>query len=272
MVLLAAALHAGWNALVKAGGDRTAMMVIVTGATGVLCLAALPFLEPPAPASWPYLATSVALHIGYLLFLAAAYTHGDFGLVYPIARGSGPLIVTVAALVWLREPLPPQALAGAAVVALGICGLALRGNQSLRANPRPVAFALGTGLFIASYTMTDGIGARLAGTPHGYTVWLFAIEAALLVPAVGWWKRSALRDAGGRAWRTGLGGGAMALAAYWIVIWAMTLGPIAPVAALRETSVLIAAVIGAVMFKEPLGRWRLTAAAAVVTGVVVMQV
>ena len=269
VVLLAALLHAGWNAVVKGGGDRFALMVILWGVAGAVSLAILPFLAPPAPASWPYIAASVLLHIGYALFLAFAYDHGDFSQVYPIARGSAPLIVTVVSIGFLGAQLAPLAVIAVLLIICGIVSLA-RGKDAIQL--RPLAYALGTGLFIAAYTLVDGTGARLAGSAHGYTAWMFALFGITFVALFGGKKAMTIRTSPRRFWLAGIGGGLMSLAAYWVVIWAMTVGPIAMVAALRETSVLFAAVIGAVVFGERLGRRRIIAAAIVLFGVVLLRI
>lgn len=273
LVLLAALLHAGWNVLVKLSGDRLTVMALITGGAGVVSCAALPFLPAPHPAAWPYIAASVALHVGYNLFLLRAYRHGDLGQVYPIARGTAPLLVAALAPLVAGERLEPGALVAVLVISAGIIALAFRGGPPVRDDPRAVLYALGTAAFIATYTVVDGLGARLAGTPHGYTAWLFALDGVPL-PALALWLRgrAALGPAVRRHWPAGLGGGAMSLAAYWLVIWALTLGPMAPVAALREVSVVFAAVLATVLLKERFGLWRIAAATTVALGVVLLRI
>lgn len=271
LVLLAALFHASWNALVKVNGDRLAVMALITAGSGLICLPILPFLPLPAPASWPYMALSVLWHIGYQLFLLQAYRHGDLGHVYPIARGVAPLLVLGLAFLVAGETVGGGQVTAILVMAAGIVSLAFRGGPLLRDDPRPVLYALGTAVFIASYTVTDGSGARLAGSPHSYTVWLFALNAVpmtvIAIAVRGRDTAAALR----RHWRYGLAGGALSLAAYWLVIWALTLGPMGPVAALRETSVLFAAIIGAVFLKESFGRFRIAAAGLVAAGILLLR-
>lgn len=272
LVLLSAFMHAGWNAVVKIRGDRLVVMALISAGAGLLALACLPFAPPPAPASWPWLACSIILQLGYKLFLIEAYRHGELGQVYPIARGTAPLLVTLATLVLLDEPLAPAALVAVLIIALGILALALRGGEGLGGDPRAVAYALGTAVFIASYTLVDGTGARLAGTPHGYALWLFVIDA-VPIGLVAMWLRGPAAFAPLRAGLLpGLLGGAMALGSYWLVIWALTLGPMAPVAALRETSVVFAMFLGTAFLKERLGPWRLASVAAVALGVVMLRI
>ncbi|WP_353120007.1 EamA family transporter [Nitratidesulfovibrio sp.] len=286
-VLSAAALHAAWNAMVKADLDRFLAVTIVTLTETCVALAVLPFVAPPPPAAWPWLAASLAFHTGYNLFLAQAYRMGDLGQVYPIARGSAPLIVALVMATAFGERLSPAASAGVAVLAGGICLMSLQGGQGgrdgraeqaeqagrARGLPvgRAVAFALATALFIACYTVTDGIGARAGATPHGYAVWLFLFDGlimfAILLARRG---RKGLVDIRAN-WRGGAAGGLMAVGGYWIVIWAMASAPIALVATLRETSVLFAAAISVLVLKEPLTRWRAVAACVIVAGAILTR-
>ncbi|MBT5940239.1 MAG: EamA family transporter [Rhodospirillaceae bacterium] len=272
MVLLAALLHAGWNAIYKGQGSGLATGVVITfGMAGASALA-LPFVPIPAPESWGYFAASVALHLCYRLFLSACYRYGDLGQVYPISRGTGPLLVTIVSFYWLGEKLPAQVMLGIIVVIIGIVSLAFRGGGiSAFHAMRPVLLAIGTGIFIAAYTIADGLGARLAGTPHGYIFWLMFVDSLVFVPVVGYLRRDTILQFSTKDWLIGLGGGVMALTAYWLFVWAMTLAPIAPAAALRETSVIFAAIIGALFLKESFGKWRILAAVTVTIGVVLMR-
>jgi len=272
MVLLAALLHAGWNAVYKGRGSGLATGVVITIGMGGTSLLVSPFFPIPDPASWGFLAASITLHICYRIFLAASYRYGDLGQIYPISRGMGPLLVTIIGLFWLGEKLPIQVLLGILLVIIGITSLAFRGTSiSVFHTARPVLLAIGTGIFIAGYTITDGLGARLAGTPHGYIIWLMAVDALIFVPVIGYLRRDALKAFSAKDWLIGLACGVAALVAYWLFVWAMTLAPIAPAAALRETSVIFAALIGAIFLKESFGRWRLTAAVIVTLGVVLMR-
>ena len=259
-VLSAAVLHAAWNAMVKADLDRFLAVTLITLTETCVALAVLPFVAPPPPAAWPWLAASLAFHTGYNLFLAQAYRMGDLGQVYPLARGSAPLVA---------------ASGGVALLAGGICLMSLRGGRA-RTGPglrggRAVACALVTSLFIACYTVTDGIGARAGVSPHGYAAWLFLFDGlimfAILLARRGHKGLAALRA----NWRSGATGGLMAVGGYWIVIWAMTSAPIALVATLRETSVLFAAAISVVFLKEPLTRWRAVSACVIVVGAILTR-
>lgn len=272
-ILVAALLHAGWNALVKVGLDRFLSVALIAMAAGIVALPALFLVAPPQPAAWPWLVASMLLHIGYNVFLVQAYRSGDLGQVYPIARGAAPLLVAVVSVVALHELPSPLATAGIGVLVIGVGLMSLRGGRrTQRLEGHAVGAALATAAFIAGYTLSDGLGARVSGSPSGYIAWLFVGNALvmfiLLLATRGTKVLPALAD----HWRVGLIGGAMSLGAYAIAIKAMTLAPIALVAALRETSVLFAALIGCVWLKEPLSRWRALAALTIVTGVVMAKV
>lgn len=271
-VLAAAAMHAGWNAVVKVGLDRFLSVVLISLAATAVSGLALPFVDIPRAAAWPWLIGSAVLHTGYKLFLIQAYKAGDLGQVYPIARGTAPLLITSISVFVLDESIAPAGILGIGVLTFGVWLMSVRGGRGLARLEMPaVAFALGTSGFIAAYTIADGIGARANLSPHGYAVWLFLLDGLLMLAVL-----IASRGVSGlgtltRHWRGGLAGGAMSLGSYWIAIWAMTLAPIGVVAALRETSVLFAALISLVVLREPLSAWRAAAASLIVTGVVLTR-
>lgn len=271
-VILAAALHAAWNAIIKLGLDRFLSMALLSTVSGVISLALVPFLPFPEAAAWPYLLASVGCHTGYKLFLLRAYRTGDLGQVYPLARGSAPLIVAVVGVLLLSEHMATLAWAGIAVLVAGVWLMSLRGGRDLaRLERSAVLAALVTSVFIAAYTLLDGTGARLAGTAAGYTMWLFLLDGIAMVTIA-----AAVRGPSGLArmslaWKSGAIAGALSLGAYWIAIWAMTRAPIAMVAALRETSVLFAVLISAAFLKEPLTRWRTAAALLIVGGAAALR-
>ncbi len=272
-VLLAAAMHAGWNAVVKTGRDRYVSITLIALGGAVVSAAALPFVEIPQAAAWSWLTTSAALQIGYNLFLIEAYRTGDLGQVYPIARGSAPLLVSLVTVPLLGEALDPVATAGLLVLSAGICLMAFGGGRSVtRIGGRSIAFALGTSAFIATYTITDGIGSRINGSPHGYAAWLFFLDGTLMLLVLLARRGVAGLRALAPVWRPGLAGGAMSLAAYWIVIWAMTRAPIGLVAALRESSVLFAASISVVILREPLTVWRSVAGLTIMAGIALARI
>jgi drug/metabolite transporter (DMT)-like permease len=267
-VLLAAAFHAGWNAIVKIDLDRFLSVTLISLAAGMVALVLLPFVIEPQAAAWPLLLVSSLLHTGYKLFLIRAYRAGDLGQVYPIARGAAPLLVSMIMLLGFGETLTLPATLGIALLVVGIWLMAVRGGHELaRLNRNAVGYALATSAFIASYTVVDGMGARMNGDAHGYAIWLFVLDGLLMLLALlGSRGTTGMRDLL-RHWRSGLAGGGMSLGAYWIVIWATTMAPVALVAALRETSVLFASAISVLILREPLTHWRTVSAVFIVVGV-----
>lgn len=271
-VLGAALMHASWNALVKAGADRFAFSIVLTFAECLMGLALAPFFPMIAMEALPWLLLSSALHVGYMLFLTEAYSHGDLAQIYPLARGSAPLIVALAGALALREELAATMLAAVLCIGLGVVAMSLRGGGDLgRMSGRAIFYALVTAVFTASYTLVDAIGARAAGSASAYTCALFIVSGAGLV-AVGFAKRGPTAlSVDARVWRLGALAGALSFLAYWAAIWAFTKAPVALVAALRETSVLMAMLIGVVFLRETGGKWRWAAAALIAAGVALMR-
>ena len=227
----------------------------------------------PPLAAWPWLIASVITHVGYYIGLAAAYRSGDMGQVYPIARGTAPLMTAVGGALLVGENFSLAGWAGIVALTSGVFLLSLRGGGDLaHLNRRAVGFALFTAVTICCYSLVDGIGARTAGNAHSYALWLFVIDGAFITA-------DRARDArhrrhsgdGAPIWKSGLVGGVLSLVAYWIVIWAMTVAPIAMVAALRETSVLFGAAIAVVFLKEPLRASRIVAAVMIVCGIALIR-
>ena len=273
LVLAAAFMHAGWNALVKGAGEsRVVIFAVITLGGSVLSLPFIPFVSFPAPAAWPFLAASAVIHYLYYCFLLLSYREGDLSHVYPVARGVAPLLVAVGGYLFAGEELGSIALAGVAVTSLGIMSLALSGGRAGARNLRPLGFALATGVFIAGYTVVDGMGVRTAGDRIGYIVWLFVLEGIpFLVWALFWNARGMLAYLRARPW-TALAGSGCHAGAYALVIFAMSLGAMAPISALRETSTILAAVIGALVFRESFGPRRILAAVVVTAGVILMNI
>jgi len=271
-VLLAAACHAGWNALLKLDLEPMVAIVLVAAASGIVVVPFALHAGPPNAPAWPYLIASVVIHIGYYAALAEAYRSGELGLVYPIARGSAPLLTAVLATMLIGERLSSYGWIGVVMLAAGILLLAVRGGrQGRRFDARSVAFALLTSLTITAYTLVDGIGARLAGSPAAYTAWLFLLSGAAMA---GWgFARVGSRLANDLKanWRIALAGATLSTAAYAIAIWAMTVAPIALVAALRETSVLFATLISTFLLREPWLAARIVATLLVLAGALLLR-
>ncbi len=272
LVLLAAALHATWNVLVKLATDRVITLAVVNAVGAGAGAIALVFVPPPAAASWRFLLLSNLIHIGYFAFLLQGYRFGDLSYVYPVARGTAPVLVAVGAALFADEPVTTTELAGLLLVSVAISSFAFdRGSVGRPADHRPFLFALGTAVFISAYTVTDGLGVRLSGSPLGYIAWLAAIDGLPLTVYVLAARRAQLVSHVRRYWARDVVGGVLAGTAYGLVIWALTLGAMAYVSALRETSIIFAAVIGSTMLGEPFGRRRVLAATVVAIGIVLMN-
>ena len=266
-VLGAALLHAAWNALVKGSEDKQLDTFAVAAGSGFLALLALPFVPLPASASWPWIAASAAVHILYFVFLAGAYRWGELSYVYPVMRGGGPMIVALTGGFAFGEVLQASEWLGVTLISAGILAFASGAHDR-----RATLFALANAVVIGAYTLIDAMGARLSGAPVSYTFWFFVLNAVVISILGSVQRGSALPAYLRRRWLRALAGGACALGAYSIALWAMTRAPVALVAVLRETSVIFAAVIGAVAFKERLTRRRLAATGAVLAGLIALRI
>jgi drug/metabolite transporter (DMT)-like permease len=271
-VLGAALLHASWNALLKAGADKQLEAIGLAFGSGAVALVAAPFLGVPANESWPWIVASAAVHVAYFRLLAGAYRWGDLSFSYPIMRGGGPLLVTVAGVVVFGEVLPPAETLGVLLISAGILAFATHRSHDPLAMRKSLAFALGNAVVIAAYTLIDAQGARLSGTPVAYALWFFVLNG-VVITTIGMLQRG--RDVPRhfvRHWGTTFAGGALAVGAYAIALWAMTLAPVALVAVLRETSVVFAAVLGAIFLREPFSARRVAATLAVLAGLVALRI
>ena len=271
-VLFAAACHAGWNALIKVGLDPLSTTTLISLGAGLVALAHVPLVGVPAWAAWPWLIASVIVHLCYFASLIESYRTGDLGQVYPIARGSAPLMTAAATTVFIGEKLSLVGWTGIFSLVAGVLLLSARGGRELaEVDRRAIGFALFTALTICAYSVVDGIGARLSANPNAYSVWLFIGIAVVMLPYAIYRDGPDVIPAMRRFWRRGLAGGALQLLSYGIAIWAMTAAPIAVVAALRETSVLFGAVIAVVVLKEPLRAARIVAACLIVCGLILIR-
>ncbi len=273
-VLFAAACHAGWNAAIKTGLDPLSSTVLITTGSGIVSLLLMPWVGLPTLDAWPFVIASVVIHLFYFIGLSEAYQAGDLGQVYPLARGAAPLMTAGATTLLLGEILNPLGWLGIVALAVGVLLLSLRGGRAKaerHLDRRAVLFALFTAVTISLYSVVDGLGGRSAIDPHPYTLAMF-VGNALIVGVYFLLRRGvvALRPLP-RLWKVGLFAGTLQLLSYGIVIWAMTKAPIAPVAALRETSVLFGAVLAFFLLKEPMKPARLAAAAMIVCGLVMIR-
>jgi len=272
-VLFAAACHAGWNALIKVGLDPLSTTTLISVGSGIVALALAPLVGMPASAAWPWLLASVVIHLVYFASLIESYRTGDLGQVYPIARGSAPLMTAAVTSIFVGEKLSALGWTGIVALVAGVLLLSAHGGRRLaEIDRRAIGFALFTALTICAYSVVDGIGARLSANPNGYSVWLFIGIAMVMVPYALYRDGRDVIPAMQRFWLRGFAGGALQVLSYGIAIWAMTAAPIAIVATLRETSVLFGAVIAVVVLKEPLRAARIAAACLIVCGLVLIRV
>ncbi|MEU6507224.1 EamA family transporter [Streptomyces sp. NPDC046942] len=269
-VLCAAVTHAGWNAIAHRITDKLVGFTLISGGGVLIGLAVAPFTGLPAGPAWRYLLVSAVVHIAYYALLMTSFRLGDFGQVYPLARGSAPLVVTVLAAVFAHEVPGGWALAGIAVSCVGLTGVSLWGLRGSRPHWAAIGAALATGLTIAAYTVIDGLGVRAAHSPLGYIAWLMAVQG-VVIPAYMYARARADTVRLLRPYAAlGLLGATLSVAAYALVLWAQTRAELAPVAALRESSIIVGAAIGAVFFKERFGTPRIAAAGLLVVGIGLM--
>ena len=271
-VLGSALLHAAWNAVVKSRADPVIGIAWLSVGSGVAAGLALPFVAVPVAAAWPFILASTAIHTVYNLMLATAYSHGDFSRVYPIARGGAPLIVTLVSLAFLKEELSDRALIAICLILLAILGVAWRrAAREDGAGDRSLVFAGLTAVAIAGYTIADGLGARAAGDAVPYILWLFFVDAWPTVLIVIWLRRGRFRQTPRGDVVRSVAGGLLSMLAYGIVVWAMVSAPVAVVAALRESSILFAALIGVFVLKEKPGPVRIAAILLLVAAVALLR-
>lgn len=269
-VLLGALLHASWNAMVKSSRDKALDTATIHLMGSLIAIPLVLAVGWPAAASWPFILSSITIHIGYYIALTGAYKHGDLGLTYPLMRGTAPLLVALSAATFVGETLSPLAWAGVLGVCCGVLALGL--SRHALDSPRAVAFALTNAVVIAIYTVVDALGARASGNALQYVAALFVLDGwpfALIV---------FLRRGGAVAWPYARArapvaalGALASLGSYGIALWAMTRAPVATVAALRETSVLFAALLGVWFLKETFNLRRALGTAAIVAGVMALR-
>jgi phosphonate utilization associated putative membrane protein len=278
-VLCGAMLHAGWNALVKSSDDKQADTALVHFLGALVALPVALWVGLPRPECWPFMAASLAIHVGYYVALAGAYQHGELGLTYPIMRGVAPLLVALGSAAIIGESPSAGAWLGIIGITVGVALVGLSHPGQALHHGKAVAFAFANAAIIASYTFVDGLGVRQAGPAVtevlSYVMWLFVLDG-FPYPLLLWWRRGPqgrqmLVDYARSRWPLAALGGAASIGSYAIALWAMTRAPVASVAALRETSVLFATVLGTVMLKEAFGLQRAVGAVVIVGGVMALR-
>jgi len=270
-VLAAALLHAAWNALLKASPDKALASIGQAIARGLIALVLVPFVTAPAPESWPWIAGSVVVHVAYFWLLAGAYRWGDLSFSYPVMRGAAPAIVAIAGVTLFAEILPWAETIAIAMICAAVLAFAGGPGAAPAAQRRALAFALGNAAVIACYTLIDARGVRLSGAAVGYALWFFLGNSIVqLSIGVGGHGRQVFAYLRRHGLQAALGG-AFTIGAYGTALWAMTQAPVALVATLRETSVVFAALLGALFLGERLTRRRLVATALVLGGLVLLR-
>lgn len=273
-VLVGALLHAAWNALIKGGGDKSLDTALIHGLGIVVALPVLLWTGLPAREAWPFLAASMVVHLGYYVALVGAYKHGDLGLTYPVMRGLAPLLVAAASATVIGERLSPFAWAGVVALSAGVVTIGVSRGSAGGHPAKALGYALANAAIIALYTVIDGLGVRASGNALAYVAALLVFEG-LPYFALVMWQRRRQREATRRylrdRWPLALAGTAASFGSYAIALWAMTQAPVALVAALRETSVLFAAALGALWLKEGFGALRAAGTLLVVAGVMALR-
>ncbi|THV22215.1 DMT family transporter [Peteryoungia ipomoeae] len=262
LALIAAILHASWNAFLRTGADRLWSITVMSLAGSVICLPFLFVLPLPGDAAWPYILLSSCLQVGYSLFLVAAYRHGELGQVYPIVRGTVPLLVTLGGFLFFGEVLGPWQTLGVVLIASGIMSLSL---GKTRAATSSILFALTTGLIIACYSTVDSRGVKMVEQPAAYALWVLFLFGLMITLAFIVTRRRLQIDLRSPVTWKAVGGGALAMLAYGLVVVAYAYAPAGLVTAVRETSVVFAVLIGALLLGERL-TWQRVLACLVVAG------
>ena len=275
-VLAAAALHALWNSLVKSADDKFLSSAVVAIWCGAVALLAALVLPRPAGAAMPFIVASAIIHIVYFILVGRLYRRADLSVAYPIMRGLAPLIAAAIAFATLGEAPGPIASLGVAALVAGVLGMGASGLAHGRIDRLTFLVALANSAVIAVYSVIDGQGARLSGSgaafAFAYNSWADALTAFAYLPIILCVRGRAGASALAQDWRLGLAGGMAAFLGYAIVIWAMTQAPIAAVAALRETSVVFAGVIGVLALREPFHAQRAIAALVILLGVILLRI
>ncbi len=269
-VLASALFHATWNALIKGSADKLLSAIGITGASTLIAALCLPWLPQPAPASWPFLLASLGLQVIYMRLVAHIYRVADMSVSYPVMRGTAPLLVALVSILFFHDDPSPGALVGVATICAGILCIGLPGGAQQRKSGG-VRLALLNAAVIAGYTLVDGTGARLSQAPASYTLWIFLLQGIVMVGLALPHRARDLARYFRNHWGAALLGGSGSVISYGVALWAMTLAPIAVIAALRETSILFGILISGLFLRERLTPARITGAGVLVVGVIVLR-
>ncbi len=271
LVLLAAAAHAGWNAWLKDSGDKLSSMAAMSVGWLIVGCISIPIVGAPSLASWPYLLASTVVHTGYAMLLISAYRHAEFSLAYPIARGTGPLLVALSAPLFVSEYLEGPSFFAVTLIVIGVFLIGMFGNERSLGGRRAVLLSLATGVLIAAYTMIDGLGARAGSNAHAYVGWLLVLIAFPIIVLSKKRLNKNMKSLLAGHWQKGIPIGVLSALAYWVIVWAMTVAPMALVAAARETSILFAALVSWGVLREKVRPLRWAGVIVILIGLVLAK-
>jgi drug/metabolite transporter (DMT)-like permease len=271
-VIAAAFMHASWNVLVKLQLDRFLSLFLIQSIMGLLGVVMFLCFPAPALASLPYALASGVLHLGYNIFLARSYRTGDLSQVYPIARGAAPLLTLIITWFAAHEHIGMAGAAGVLILVAGIWVISLAGHKSVKLDGFTLFFALGTSIFIATYTVVDGLGGRVSGSASAYAAMVFVFDSLFLNAFALATRGPGIYASVAPWWRSGLVGASLSVGAYWIAIWGMSQAHIAAVAALRETSILFVIIMSARVLKETTSPQRIAGAVMILAGAIVLRI
>lgn len=271
LVLLAAAAHAAWNAWLKDSGDKLSSMAAISMGWLIVGCISIPIVGAPSLASWPYLLASTVVHTGYAMLLISAYRHAEFSLAYPIARGTGPLLVALSAPLFVSEYLEGPSFFAVTLIVIGVFLIGMFGNERSLGGRRAVLLSLATGVLIAAYTMIDGLGARAGSNAHAYVGWLLVLIAIPIIVLSRKRLNKNMKSLLAGHWQKGVPIGVLSALAYWVIVWAMTVAPMALVAATRETSILFAALVSWGVLREKVRPLRWAGVIVILIGLVLAK-
>jgi len=271
LVLLAAAAHAAWNAWLKDSGDKLSSMAALAVGWLIVGCVSIPVVGVPGIASWPYLLGSTVVHTAYAMLLITAYRHAEFSLAYPLARGTGPLLVALSAPLFVSEYLEGPSFFAVTLIVIGIFLIGAFGNERSLGGRRAVFLSLATGVLIAAYTMIDGQGARAGATPHAYAGWLFVLISVPIIVLSKKMLNKDMKSLFAGHWQKSVPIGVLSALAYWVIVWAMTVAPMALVASTRETSILFAALVSWGVLREEVRPLRWAGVVVTLIGLVVAK-
>jgi len=271
LLLLAAFIHASWNAFIKGARDPVAMATLIYGTEAATMLPALFLVGPLPPSLWTLMTIHVVLHIVYKIVLIQMYQHGDLSQVYPVARGVAPLLVTALAIPAAGEIPSPASLSGIGLICAGLLVFALERGRIGQARAKPLLLAATAGVVLSAYTVIDGLGVRAGNAAFAYVAWLFVLDGATMIVIARVWRGAYLYSMLRHRWKTGVVLGVISTFNFCIVLWALSFIAMGPVAAIRETSVVFAALIGAIFMRESFGIRRFSASILIAAGIFVMN-